>query len=165
MRAPTSWSEPCQESAPCGKSEPDYVRAPSESSEPSRTDREHRDDRASRSLTFVGGVLLAALSGCGHHHASRAQTWTSCPRPSSAADIRQFRVRGGETCSHGSRVLGYTAFGHEGSCGDACRYLGYTCREHPGGLRSNSSGGSYYTYEDDACVRGPRRAAWRIVFH
>jgi hypothetical protein len=74
-------------------------------------------------------------------------------------------VRGGETCSHGSRVLGYTAFGHEGSCGDACRYLGYTCREHPGGLRSNSSGGSYYTYEDDACVRGPRQAAWRIVVH
>ena len=113
---------------------------------------------------LVGGLLLASLSGCGHH-ASRAAMWTSCPRPSSAADIRQFSVSGGETCSHANRVLGYTAFGHEGSCGDACRYLGYTCRQHPGGLKSNSFGGSYYTYEDDVCVRGQHQAAWRIVFH
>ena len=26
-------------------------------------------------------------------------------------------------------------------------------------------GGSYYTYEDDVCVRGQHQAAWRIVFH
>jgi hypothetical protein len=116
-------------------------------------------------VVVVGGALLATLSGCGHH-ASRAVMLTSCPRPSSAADIRRFRVRGGETCSHAGRVLGYAAFGHEGSCGDdACHYLGYVCGQHPGGLKSNSSCGSYYTYEDDVCVRGPRQAAWRIVFH
>jgi hypothetical protein len=115
-------------------------------------------------FALVGGALLATLSGCGHH-ASRAVMWTSCPRPSSAADIRRFKVRGGEKCRHASRVLGYTAFGHEGSCGDACGYHGYTCRQRPGGLKSNSSGGSYYTYEDDACVRGLRQAAWRIVAH
>jgi hypothetical protein len=115
-------------------------------------------------LALVGAALLATLSGCGHH-ASRAVTWTSCSRPPGAADIRRFRVRGGETCSHANRVLGYTAFGHEGSCGDACQYLGYICRQHPGGLKPNSYGGSYYTYEDDTCVRGARQAAWRIVVH
>lgn len=113
----------------------------------------------------VGSALLATVSGCGHH-SSRAVTWTSCPRPSSAADIRRFRVSGGETCRHAARVLGYTAFGHEGGCGnDGCHYLGYVCGDHAGGLKSNSYGGSYYTYEDDICARGPRRAAWRIVSH
>lgn len=115
-------------------------------------------------LALFGAALLAPLGGCGHH-ASRRLTWTPCPRPPGAADIRRFRVRGGETCTHASQVLGYTAFGHEGSCGDACHYHGYTCRQHPGGLKSNSSGGSYYTYENDACVRGSREAAWRIVLH
>jgi hypothetical protein len=74
-------------------------------------------------------------------------------------------VSGGETCDHGKRVLDYAAFGHEGGCGDACHYLGYTCREQPGGLRSNGSGGSYYAYVDDVCVRGPHQAAWRVVSH
>jgi len=109
-------------------------------------------------------ALLVLASSCGGH-ASHAAAWLSCPRPPSDADIRQFRVKGGETCAHANRVLGYTAFGHEGSCGDACHYLGYTCRQLPGGLKSNSSGGSYYTYEDDSCVRGQRHAAWRIVYH
>jgi hypothetical protein len=63
-------------------------------------------------------------------------------------------------------MLGFTAFGHEGSCGDVgCHYLGYTSSQHPGGLESNRFGGSYYTYEDDACIRGRHRAAWRIVYH
>jgi hypothetical protein len=114
--------------------------------------------------TVVGGFVLAGASGCGHH-ASGALPWTSCPRPSSAADIRRFQVMGGETCHHGNRVLGFTAFGHEGSCGDGCHYLGYTCRQHPGGLKSNGFGGSYYTYEDDGCIRGHLQATWRIVFH
>jgi hypothetical protein len=74
-------------------------------------------------------------------------------------------VRGGETCSRARRVLGYTAFRHEGSCGDTCHYLGYVCQQHPGALKSNAYSGSYYTYEDDTCIRGPRQAAWRIVFH
>jgi hypothetical protein len=130
--------------------------------------RQQRQSNATAMLlgpsALVAGFVLAGLSGCGHH-ASRVLLWTSCPRPSSAADIRRFRVRGGETCSHANRVLGFTAFGHEGSCGDACQYLGYRCRQQPGGLKSNGSGGSYYTYEDDACVRGQRQAAWRIVFH
>jgi hypothetical protein len=93
-------------------------------------------------------------------------TWTPCaPPPSDAgADIRRFRVRGGETCSHAARVLGYTAFGHEGGCGDACHYLGFVCQQRPGGLKSNSSDGSY-TFEDDTCARRRRQSAWRIVFH
>jgi hypothetical protein len=79
--------------------------------------------------------------------------------------VRQFRVKGGETCRHAKRVLDYTAFGHEGGCGRACHYLGFTCQERPGGLEHNSSGGSYYTYVDDSCARGQRHANWRIVFH
>jgi hypothetical protein len=113
---------------------------------------------------FVAGFALTCLSGCSHH-ASDAPPRTPCPRPSIAADIRRFSVMGGETCRHANRVLGFTAFGHEGSCGDACHYLGYTCRQRPGGLKSNGSGGSYYSYEDDTCIRGRLQAAWRIVFH
>lgn len=113
-------------------------------------------------LVAVGALLLG--NSCGDH-SSHASAWVSCPRPSSAADIRRFRVKGGEACDHAKRVLGYAAFGHEGACGDACHYLGYNCRDHPGGLKRNSSGGSYFTYVDDLCVRGSRQAAWRVVFH
>lgn len=94
---------------------------------------------------------------------ARAAAWLPCPRPRSHADIRRFRVAGGETCAHARRVLDYAAFGHEGGC---CPHqsLGFTCHDRPGGLERNSSGGGY-TYDDDWCVRGVRRAAWRIVFH
>jgi hypothetical protein len=101
----------------------------------------------------VASPLLGALTACGDQ-AQHVSAWTACPRPSSHADIQRFRVRGGETCAHASRVLNYAAFGHEGGCGtNGCHYLGYTCGDRPGGLRSNSSGGSYFTYEDDFCTR------------
>jgi hypothetical protein len=115
------------------------------------------------SCVLVGIVVLVIASSCGGR--SSHVEWVSCPRPPGGADVRQFRVKGGETCGHARRVLGYTAFGHEGGCGDACHYLGFICRDRPGGLKRNSSGGSYYTHVDDWCARGPRRAAWRIVFH
>jgi hypothetical protein len=113
---------------------------------------------------LVAGAVLVAASGCGGH-SSHAAAWTACPRPSSHADIRRFRVRGGETCAKAKRILDWVSFGHEGSCGRACRHLGYTCSQVPGGLKREPSGGSTYTYSDDTCVRGERRAAWRIVFH
>jgi hypothetical protein len=119
--------------------------------------------RTGTACVFLGVSLLAAASSCGND-ASRAAKWHSCPRPPSAADIRQFRVKSDQTCARARRVLGYTAFGHEGMCGP-CHYLGFTCTQRAGGLKRNSFGGSYYTYEDDLCVRGPRRAAWRIVYH
>ena len=115
------------------------------------------------SCVLVGLVVVMIASACGGRSSHR---WVSCARPpGSAADVRDFKVNGGETCSHASRILGYTAFGHEGGCGDACHYLGYTCRERPGGLKRSSGGGSFYTYVDDWCVRGSRHAAWRIIFH
>ena len=110
---------------------------------------------------LIGAAVLVTGSSCGRR--STHAVWISCPRPPSAADIRRFRVTGGEKCGHARLVLDYTAFGHEGGCGDACHHLGYTRYERPGGLERNSSGGSYYTYVDDRCVRGSRRAAWRIV--
>ena len=127
-----------------------------------------RDQRARLSGTacvLVGvAVVLVFGSSCGGR-SSNAAAWVSCPPPpDSAADVRRFRVKGGETCGHARRVLGYTDFGHEGEC-SPCHYLGYTCRQLPGGLKRNSSGGSYYTYQDDLCVSGQRRASWRIVFH
>src|SRR5436190_21700266 len=103
------------------------------------------------------GLGLVLASACG----GRSSSWTSCPSPPGRADIRHFKVQGGETCGHARRVLDYTAFGHEGGCGP-CHYLSFTCEEHQGGLRRNSSGGSYYTYADDLCVQGDRRAAWTI---
>jgi hypothetical protein len=113
---------------------------------------------------LVGVVVLAVASSCGGR-SSHTAAWVSCPRPPGRADVRRFRVEGGETCGHARRLLGYTAFGHEGGCGRTCHYLGFTCGERPGGLERNSSGGSYYTYVDEWCARGPRRATWRIVFH
>ena len=113
---------------------------------------------------LVGIVVLVVASSCAGR-SSHAAEWRSCPRPPGGADVRQFRVRGAETCGHARRVLGYAAFGHEGGCGRACHYLGFTCQERPGGLKRNSSGGSYYTYVDESCARGSRHAAWRIVFH
>jgi hypothetical protein len=113
---------------------------------------------------LVGGATLLAASSCAGG-SSHATAWTSCPRPAgTAADIRRFRVEGGETCRHANVVLGYAAFGHEGGC-SPCHYLAYTCREVPGGLKHNSSGGSFYTYADFSCTRGGRRGAWRIAFH
>jgi hypothetical protein len=109
---------------------------------------------------LVGLVILVAASSCG---GTRHERWVTCPRPPEGADVRQFRVKGGETCGHARRVLDYAAFGHEGEC-SPCSYLGFMCRERPGGLERNSFG-SYYTFSDDSCVHGPRRAAWRIVFH
>jgi hypothetical protein len=110
-------------------------------------------------------LLCAGRGGASHNSRTQAAEWASCPRPLARADVRQFRVKGGETCRHAKRVLDYTAFGHEGGCGRACHYLGFTCQERPGGLEHNSSGGSYYTYVDDSCARGQRHANWRIVFH
>ena len=109
-------------------------------------------------------VVLLVASSC-RGGSSHENAWVSCPPPAGRADVRRFRVTGGETCSHARRVLAYTAFGHEGACGRSCHYLGFTCQDSPGGLEPTSFGGSYYTYEDDSCVRGPRRAAWRIVIH
>src|SRR5438132_825593 len=118
-----------------------------------------RDQRARLSGTACVlvdvAVVLVAASSCGGRSSHAA--WVSCPRPAdSAADVRRFRVKGGETCAHARRVLGYTDFGHEGEC-SPCHYLGYTCRQLPGGLKRNSSGGSSYTYEDDLCVSGQRQ--------
>src|SRR3954453_9938540 len=114
---------------------------------------------------IVASAVMGALGGCGNH-TQHDVAWRACPRPTSAADIRRFRVRGGETCAHGKGILDYAAFGHEGMCGtDGCRYQGYTCRQQPGGLRANSTGGSDFTYEDAVCIRGRHEAAWRIVSH
>jgi hypothetical protein len=120
---------------------------------------------ASSAACVVGIVAIVCLSSCRGGESSHTAAWVSCPRPPGHADVRRFSVRGGETCSHARRVLGYTAFGHEGACGRACHYLGFTCRDDPGGLRRDQSGGSYYTYVDDWCTRGHRQATWRIVFH
>jgi hypothetical protein len=115
-------------------------------------------------LIVVALLCVGVACGCGSSEATAA--WTPCPRPASDADIRHFRVTGGETCSHAKRVLDWTAFGHEGMCGDSgCRYLGYVCRQRPGGLAPTDGGGSAYTYEDDSCVRGSHRGAWRIDYH
>jgi hypothetical protein len=89
----------------------------------------------------------------------------ACPKPSTDADVRQFRVRGGESCEQGRRVLTYAAFRHGGGCDRGCHHDGYTCLEHLGRLTQFPSGASLYTYVDDVCIRGRREAAWRIVFH
>jgi hypothetical protein len=120
--------------------------------------------RRGTACVLVGIVVLVAASSCGGG-SSHAAAWVSCPRPLGGANVRQFRVKGGERCRHAKRVLDYTAFGHEGGCGRACHYLGFICQEHPGGLEHNSTGGSYYTYEDDSCALGQLHAAWRILFH
>jgi hypothetical protein len=127
-----------------------------------------RDQHARLSGTacvLVGVVVLAVASSCGGQSSQAAASWTSCPRPPGGADVRNFRVKGGETCAHARRVLDYTAFGHEGGCGRGCHYLGFTCQERPGGLKRVPGGGSTYTYSDDSCTRGSRQAEWRIVFH
>lgn len=115
---------------------------------------------------LVAGALLGASAACGSASSKSTTTWTACPRPASHADIRRFRVAGGETCAHAKRLLDWTAFGHEGSCGNSgCHHLGYVCRQRAGGLVPTAGGGSTYTYEDDSCVRAERKGAWRVVFH
>ena len=91
-------------------------------------------------------------------------TWAACPRPPGTVDIRQFRIRGDESCDHAKRILGYAAYETEGSCDRGCRHEGYTCLEHLRRLTQNS-GLSLFTYVDDICTRDTRQARWRIVFH
>jgi hypothetical protein len=115
-------------------------------------------------LIVVGLLCVGVACGCGSSKATA--TWMPCPRPASHADIRRFEVAGGETCAQAKRVLDWAAFGHEGMCGDSgCRHLGYVCWQRPGGLVPSAGGGSAYTYEDDSCVRGARKGAWRVVTH
>jgi hypothetical protein len=58
---------------------------------------------------LVGLVILVAASSCG---GTRHERWVTCLRPPEGADVRQLRVKGGETCGHARRVLDYAAFGH-----------------------------------------------------
>jgi hypothetical protein len=113
-------------------------------------------------LVAVLGVLLG--SACGGRSPAAA-TWTACQRPAGDVDIRQFRVRGGESCHHARRILGYATFGSEGGCRQGCRHEGYTCLEHLGRHTQQQSGRSLFTYVDDVCARDTREAAWRVVFH
>ena len=116
-----------------------------------------------RVTSIAVAVVVAGLgNACGH--STHASAWTSCPPPDGRADIRLFRVRGGETCEHARRVLTHVAF-HSKGCAHGCRHDGYTCLEHLARHTQANSGLSLFTYVDDVCTRGDDQAAWRIVFH
>ncbi len=126
---------------------------------------------ASRVAVIALPLTMAVLlpSGCeqatGHR---RALEQTSCRfrSPSeSHLDIRNFKVSGGETCRHASRLVDGVDEGIEGGCRPpGCHVLGFACVERSGGLTFTRSGGgySYYRYSDAHCARGSMRASWRI---
>jgi hypothetical protein len=111
------------------------------------------------------GVLTVALTSACSGRSPHLDAWIACSRPPGPADIRQFRVRGEETCDHARRLLGYVASAQGGDCNRGCRHEGYTCLEHLVRFTQTLSGASSFTFVDDVCAQGTRRAAWRIVFH
>jgi hypothetical protein len=113
-------------------------------------------------VAVLGFVLLSVACG---GRSTDATTWTACPRPAGEVDIRQFRVRGQESCDHAHRILRYATFGSEGGCRQGCKHEGYTCLEHLGRHTQQLSGLSLFTYVDDVCAHGSHEAAWRVVFH
>jgi hypothetical protein len=113
---------------------------------------------------MVGAFAVFLTSACGDR-SPHADAWTPCSRPPGAADIRQFRVRGDETCGHARRLLGYVASVQGGDCNRGCHHEGYTCLEHLVRFTQTLSGASVFTYVDDICARGTSRATWRIVFN
>jgi hypothetical protein len=119
------------------------------------------------SLPLVTSVLVS--SGCGNSaHTASNGAWASCTfsDPSGyGLKVRNFEVRGGETCLHASKLIEGVEQGFEGGCGASCHVLRFTCHEHPGGLTHYPTGqgtGSYYAYSDALCVRDTKHARWRI---
>jgi hypothetical protein len=115
----------------------------------------------------VASVLVTSGCGNGARTASRS-AWTSCTfsNPSGyGLDVRNFEVRGGETCLHASKLINGVEQGFEGGCGASCHVLRFTCHEHPGGLTHYPTGqgtGSYYAYSDAQCARDAKHARWRV---
>ena len=119
------------------------------------------------SLVLVASVLVT--SGCANSARTASRTaWTSCTfsNPSShGLDVRNFEVRGGETCLHASKLINGVEQGFEGGCGASCHVLRFTCHEHPGGLTHYPTGqgtGSYYAYSDAQCARDAKHTRWRV---
>jgi len=119
------------------------------------------------SVALVASVLVT--SGCGNSaRTASGSAWTSCTfsNPSGyGLDVRNFEVRGGETCLHASKLINRVEQGFEGGCGASCHVLRFTCHEHPGGLTHYPTGqgtGSYYAYSDAQCARDAKHARWRV---
>jgi hypothetical protein len=123
--------------------------------------------RLGGSLALIAFVLVSSACGDSARIASKGG-WTSCTfssQPGYRLKIRNFEVRGGETCLHAGKLVEGVEQGFEGGCGATCRVLRFTCHEHPGGLTHYPPGqgtGSYYAYSDAQCVRDAKHARWRL---